>query len=913
VRRALLVIVCASLGYAKVGWAQSTRVHVVLEGAAAVGAEVFVDGQLRGKTDQAGNVDVPQGLVQNGTTKLSARLQVYEVPAFLPGYGDAASPNGWMMRVYVTNILIDNSGKVNRFVVADRTATQQLVLQRDNVLFGLQLLVSADWDMSQSDFIRLMETFQVASRFLWNATDGQFVFEQIKIADQAKDWSNSMYHLYADNTPRAVTTAGGYLAQNAIGVLVGSSVTIAWRDPMIHIQGSDPWWDAGNPRTLVHEFGHLGFALMDEYSDQLSDTCTVRRTSDTSGPFAPGGEKAACIMDDHFSSNKFCSDEGPNSHNYTSKQPDDCWAGIRGGYSDPSSARWTLKTPVTRDAIVGTLLGPSGTKTDAFPLEWNTKFVVTNVDWSAPLCKPFLQPVTMADGSPATRSTIKLLYTSIDPSQHTWISEGKTLSDGNLAIISAHQGDTVMTQVAFRALPTCPMGTWPQGTIGVSSDDPDGDGIPDTFDACPSRFNPFDLDGTGFVSQPTTCACSTDTDCGGGLACAANPGGSGMRCIVPVCRTDAECGAGRRCSGDGASAACVDRGTACTSNAQCNVGHCDVGDGTSKTGFCVPNTQAGQPGDICSDNNQCASGNCGGLAPKPGGGWQVGQCAASAQKPLGETCFTNAQCQSAYCDAGDGTSKTNRCMPNHNGQTGQICSHDNQCSSLNCNGLSNVGALVPGMCAPKRALGGACTANTQCASTYCDGGDGTSKTWRCMPNRDGQDGDICSDDRQCVSLNCLGLTQANGAWVPGVCSSKKALGASCGANNQCASSYCDAGDGTSKTNRCMPNRDGRNGDICSDDRQCASLVCAGLTTNSSNQWVPGACASKKALGDSCSQNYQCASGYCDAGDGTSKTNRCMPYGNGRSGDICSHDNQCTSRRCVGLHAQGNAWIPGNCQ
>jgi hypothetical protein len=97
------------------------------------------------------------------------------------------------------------------------------------------------------------------------------------------------------------------------------------------------------------------------------------------------------------------------------------------------------------------------------------------------------------------------------------------------------------------------------------------------------------------------------------------------------------------------------------------------------------------------------------------------------------------------------------------------------------------------------------------------------------------------------------------------------------------------------------------------DNQCLSLVCSGLNQDGSGAWVPGACASKKALGDSCMQNYQCASSYCDSGNNTSRTDRCMPNTNGMSGDICSHNNQCASRNCVGLHASGNQWIPGTCQ
>ncbi len=69
----------------------------------------------------------------------------------------------------------------------------------------------------------------------------------------------------------------------------------------------------------------------------------------------------------------------------------------------------------------------------------------------------------------------------------------------------------------------------------------------------------------------------------------------------------------------------------------------------------------------------------------------------------------------------------------------------------------------------------------------------------------------------------------------------------------------------------------------------------------------------RALGEQCSNHSDCRSGICDAGWETSKTNTCVPqWYTGRNGDHCSHDLQCSSSVCAGLHASGNAWIPGKC-
>jgi len=776
---------------------------------------------------------------------------------------------------------------------------------------------------------------------------------------------------------------------------------MSWRDPAIHIQDNLSGEGALLYRTFVHEFGHLGFDLGDEYGEgeaSKSVVCTTKLKSDAGArtPFSPFGEKAACIMFSQMETNKFCSDQGPNSHNYTPLQPDDCWAGILGNYSDHSGVRWTLKTPVTRKQIVGTLRDSSGNANAALPQEWNTNFVVNNLDWSTPLCKPFLQDVKFADGSPAGFATVFLLQTSVDSSGHTWISEGKTwgkteegkitAETGKIAVIGAHQGDKVMTITEFNSLSVCPSGAWPQGPLGGSDADSDGDHVPDAFDNCPGRFNPMMTDGVWFT-QGVDCRCASNADCLTGLVCNTET----QRCIQPNCRSDADCGAGRRCVGTGTAAACKDMGgTACTGNTNCGMAlHCDSGPGTSGTNLCVPNTQTGQPGMVCSDNAQCASGNCSGLEPdyavgwRPGtcsanskkalgeycfqqqqcasglcgdtgvdangvgrcmpngnglpgdicsrdnqctsrnctlaprlnGGWQAGHCSASTLKALGDSCSQGNQCASSFCDAGLETSMTNRCMPNGDGQAGQICTNDKQCLARNCALTGNLAAAVPGTCAPKKGLNVACQADWQCASGYCESHSGTSWTYRCMPSTgSGQSGDPCSNDNQCAAQNCAGLTKdIYGAWVPGTCAVKGRLGDCCTAHNQCASTYCAPGPFQACDYECMPNKNGQGYDLCSDNIQCVSQVCLGLRGDGYNHWIPGHCSDLYGLSHDCGQHSECASGRCDRGNDSSHTGKCVPNGNGGTGDFCTDNRHCASRICVGLHQQGNDWIPGTCQ
>jgi len=217
-------------------------------------------------------------------------------------------------------------------------------------------------------------------------------------------------------------------------------------------------------------------------------------------------------------------------------------------------------------------------------------------------------------------------------------------------------------------------------------------------------------------------------------------------------------------------------GQSCNYNAECASRYCDRGDGTSKTGLCMPRTGTGTTNDWCSNNNQCASGRCGGLRQDFSGAWQPGHCSSNTKSALGDPCSLNSDCTSNYCDRGDGTSKTSLCMPRGGaGSTNDWCSNNNQCSSGRCGGLQQdiSGAWQPGHCSnnTKSALGASCSVNSDCTSSYCDRGDGTSKTSMCMPwGPTGLTGEWCSNNNQCVSRVCGGLERrADGSWKPGHC------------------------------------------------------------------------------------------------------------------------------------------------
>lgn len=141
-----------------------------------------------------------------------------------------------------------------------------------------------------------------------------------------------------------------------------------------------------------------------------------------------------------------------------------------------------------------------------------------------------------------------------------------------------------------------------------------------------------------------------------------------------------------------------------------------------------------------------------------------------------------------------------------------------------------------------------------------------------------------------------------------------ASGRPCIENQECASNYCDNGDGTSHTRLCLPaGGTGLGGEACTNSNQCAANSCVGASQNGGN-WTPGACTAQGGLGSACNSNNQCASTYCDGGVNTAQTNQCMPRGGaGLDNDPCTHNTQCASNNCAGLRQEANGnWTPGRC-
>jgi hypothetical protein len=164
--------------------------------------------------------------------------------------------------------------------------------------------------------------------------------------------------------------------------------------------------------------------------------------------------------------------------------------------------------------------------------------------------------------------------------------------------------------------------------------------------------------------------CSSNLGCGG-LTGQCDTKVNPPRCVPPngsgqqgqFCTQSNQCGLSN-CIDDKCVAAGLP-GDRCSSNQGCGglTGRCDT---TVSPPRCVPPNESGQPGQFCTQPNQCVVQNC--IDHKCG-----------VQATLGQPCSTNEGCLSRRCDGAQGN--PHACIPNDGqGKPGDYCSHNNQCA-----------------------------------------------------------------------------------------------------------------------------------------------------------------------------------------------------------------------------------------
>ena len=382
------------------------------------GAKVYFRGALLGLTGGSGTITAPDALLGD---ELIALDQVHEEPAVKPYHGYHGSGN-WAWRVYQSSLSLDPTGAPMPDVITNLATIYELTVSPGRPLIGVHMLVSVEFDADAAFLADLAQGLENSSDLLYDVTDGQFFWEVIELADDAHHWMGCDMQIHASNFGRANAHRGGIsLAEHA-------HINIRRYDDLV----TNSWSVGEGHRVLVHEFGHYGFHLWDEYLDRDGVTSSFC----ASNFLTPLPESRASIMHEHVKATELCSRVDPSHTHRTQTQHDaqtngeSTWETVQRMYSDATSPpRWVISTPDDRGAVMP---GPT-----ALPIASWSEVYVTDFDTGA--CAPFTETfVYGASGIPVVEARVWLdrpYYTQPD------LPQGRTDGNGQIVIVGAHNGD----------------------------------------------------------------------------------------------------------------------------------------------------------------------------------------------------------------------------------------------------------------------------------------------------------------------------------------------------------------------------------------------------------------------------------------------------------------------------------------
>ncbi len=439
----------------------STFIHVVNQfGNSVSGAEVTSTQTVLGTTNAAGYLSVP-GLVDG--QKIAARKQLVEHETTRLHH-DYQNEQNWNYRCYTTSVSLEHDARGDGVSLAidtvdGSTQVQELRILQTNVLVGFNLLVSVEWDATQTQLFEYRDRIFETSELIYNATDGQFCIEQVSVVDNARHWDSADIRIHSSINRRSNARLNG---------ISGDSGRINM-NPI----------DAFFPGTWLHEFGHYLFNVSDEYKEGIGwdpsngpVRCTLASSSN-SPEFSDGAGKDSSLMRGaRFKAmKKFCSNHPENPHvDGTAQGPEDCWTRILETYSATAVGlpypNWRPRGPVQRGVIVGRLpdSGVSiGTATPQVqnatnPLSfipfqsWKPNWRMTSVEMLGE-CASLKVKTVLENGIPIGGSAVYLqtaagrsIFQGLTRSQSGNLGDGSFLEKGELSIRGAHAGDHFLVQ-----------------------------------------------------------------------------------------------------------------------------------------------------------------------------------------------------------------------------------------------------------------------------------------------------------------------------------------------------------------------------------------------------------------------------------------------------------------------------------
>lgn len=389
-------------------------------------ADIYVNGTFRGQTGWDGTriIDLKAG------DKLVARRRIRESTHY-KGNHAWNSNQDWNYRVYITSAPVGNTGVVSTHNVSNPGFTQNLYLRKENTLIGVNWVTSCEWDLNGNEMEDMRKRMRDASAYLYNATDGQFFIEQVRLTDRGLNWWDADATVVTNFSLRefVVPYGGGFLAyqKNTLSFMNMCRRSI--------------------PETYIHEFGHYGLCLPDEYKDGKAEVICTEYLNTGNPDFSRDKAKASCMMYQHKDAPKICSTNINNPHNWDVNDKD-CWSRIVSFYQDPwEFDRYKFRTPATRGVVPGKTVCPVAA--------WSPIFQSVDADFPNLVAPIELNTngIVLGDPSPNTLgSPVKRVVYSWEKVTNRMLKQGNVWfnstkpSDNRLKLSGLHVGDKIYVE-----------------------------------------------------------------------------------------------------------------------------------------------------------------------------------------------------------------------------------------------------------------------------------------------------------------------------------------------------------------------------------------------------------------------------------------------------------------------------------
>jgi hypothetical protein len=381
-----------------------------VQGRPIAGAELSLEenGQVvqRGGSDGAGNYRF--GGVGPGLWQVRATKVIWVEPAAKANREDVENV---LYDVVLTSAAIGNDGR-EALPAFTPGSGRDVVMARSITRYSLYCCT--EWDAPRAYLEEIVRGLRHAAEFLYSASDGQITFKRVAVVDDGLNWNTSDLWDWACNHIHPNATVNGTRQRY-------DPVYSAWNSAINFGRDWNGPWDAhGHFSTIVHEFGHYGLGLYDEYLG------------------APQGvyrglaywEMCRCIMGYQYADWKIC--WAGNHQPYTNQgmwNGRSCWQqiqewhqGLRGGLFAP------ITTPLERGGVVP----PS------FENHVGDELTVVIRDAQT---HGFDAALRVAGLGESNRSNV-LVYTEQQHDGRT-LYQGVTWGDGSMKLMGVHVGDKV--------------------------------------------------------------------------------------------------------------------------------------------------------------------------------------------------------------------------------------------------------------------------------------------------------------------------------------------------------------------------------------------------------------------------------------------------------------------------------------